>query len=410
MFVALYIVARSIGKVFGTWMGCIFVGEDKDVRRILPLLMLPQAGVAAVEAVFAGMILGDPRFTAIILPAVIFFEVVGVFLSTRALKRWQRKKGKETGASQRFVVSSQEAARTIFSYLNEEMIKLDLQGNNINEVLKELADHALRNTEDHIDRAEILQMLGESESLSSSSLGNGASLPSCRTHGVSRPILVLGKHRWGIDFGGNNRIPSQIFLLMIAKINDEKEFMALRASALHLFSNRDFFQKILELDKREDLIKAFVEVKDGLSPIFKVERREIVKWEEKYSVDNIEIDAQHERLFQVINNFYNALIGGGGEASIKELVFELKNYTNVHFTSEEDLMLEYEYPLYKSHLDMHKEFVNKVNSLEKSLDKNASIMHVDLLNYLTGWITKHIYETDKQYAEYFREKGVDNWY
>ena len=411
-FIILYILARTVGKLFGTWFACFLVGESKEVRRTLPILMLPQAGVAAVEAVFAGMILGDPKFTAIILPAIIFFEVAGVFLSTRTLKKWQKTQSKESDQSkkERFVVAPQQAAGTICSYLREDFINLDLRGNNISEVLMELADHAIENSDEHIDRAEILQMLGDSENLSSSSLGNGVSLPSCRTHGLPEPILVFGQHSLGIDFGGNNRIPSQIFLLMICNVDDEKEFMTIRASALNLFSNHAFVEKILHTQDKKNIVKTFLEVKEGVSPYFKLERREIVKWEKKYHVDNIEIDAQHERLFKVINNFYNGLILGSTEESIRELICELRDYANVHFRSEEDLMLEHEYPHSEKHINMHKEFLEKVNSLEEAVKHNTSAMHVDLLNYLTIWIKKHIYEVDKQYANYFREKGIDNWY
>ena len=48
--------------------------------------MLPQAGVAAAEAVFASEILGKPQIAMIILPAILFFEVSGVFLIERGMK------------------------------------------------------------------------------------------------------------------------------------------------------------------------------------------------------------------------------------------------------------------------------------------------------------------------------------
>lgn len=90
LFVVLYIVSRTIGKLLGTWVGCIIMKEEKEVRQTLPFLMLPQAGVAAVESVLAGIVLNDPRLTTIILPAIVFFEVGGVIVSSYFLKRFRK--------------------------------------------------------------------------------------------------------------------------------------------------------------------------------------------------------------------------------------------------------------------------------------------------------------------------------
>lgn len=93
LLIILYIVTRAFGKIIGTFMGCKIVKEDQKITSFLPLLMLPQAGVAAVEAVFVSTILGKPEFIAIILPAIIFFEVFGVFLVDRSLTRWAKTHG-----------------------------------------------------------------------------------------------------------------------------------------------------------------------------------------------------------------------------------------------------------------------------------------------------------------------------
>ena len=49
--VAGYVAARAVGKIVGTWLGCRWTRQDPKVTACLPLLTLPQAGVAAVEAV-----------------------------------------------------------------------------------------------------------------------------------------------------------------------------------------------------------------------------------------------------------------------------------------------------------------------------------------------------------------------
>jgi Kef-type K+ transport system membrane component KefB len=70
----LYVATRMTGKVVGTWVGCKLMGEERKITACLPSLMLPQAGVAAVEAVYAGAVLGKPGISGIILPAIVFFR------------------------------------------------------------------------------------------------------------------------------------------------------------------------------------------------------------------------------------------------------------------------------------------------------------------------------------------------
>ena len=41
-----YLASRAIGKLFGTWLGAKISGQDRKLCRVLPLLMMPQAGVA----------------------------------------------------------------------------------------------------------------------------------------------------------------------------------------------------------------------------------------------------------------------------------------------------------------------------------------------------------------------------
>lgn len=57
LMVVFYIVARAIGKIGGTWLGCVVMKEEPRIKRILPFLSLHQAGVAAVESVYAGLVL-----------------------------------------------------------------------------------------------------------------------------------------------------------------------------------------------------------------------------------------------------------------------------------------------------------------------------------------------------------------
>ena len=58
-FVLGYIVLRSGGELFGIWAGFRLTGQDNKITACLPKLMLPQAGMAAVETVLVATVLAE---------------------------------------------------------------------------------------------------------------------------------------------------------------------------------------------------------------------------------------------------------------------------------------------------------------------------------------------------------------
>ena len=91
-FVIGYLVLRTVGKLVGNWVGCKITGQDKVVTSALPKLMLPQAGMAAVETVLVMTLLkgsGGMRIFNTIIPALVIFELGGAWLSERTLRNWK---------------------------------------------------------------------------------------------------------------------------------------------------------------------------------------------------------------------------------------------------------------------------------------------------------------------------------
>lgn len=235
-----YAVTRSAGKLIGTWAGCRLAGEDMKVTQCLPLLLLPQAGVSAVEAVFASAVLGDPRYASIILPAIVFFQIAGVFLADRALRRWRSWVADEENAmkSQTGLGGQAEAARRLLAALAPERLLLDLQGTTKSEVLEALVDAARRSSPQHIDRAQALQLLGERERLAPTGFGHGIAVPHCRLMGLEQPVMVCGRHTdGGIVFGGVDDEPCDLIFMFLSAARNPGEHLRLLAATAHVFGD-----------------------------------------------------------------------------------------------------------------------------------------------------------------------------
>jgi len=85
-----YIVMRSIGKIFGSWFGAVVTKADKNVRKWLGITLLPQAGVAIGMANAANTTLGGEAGVAVltvVLTATVIYELFGPLGVKIALKK-----------------------------------------------------------------------------------------------------------------------------------------------------------------------------------------------------------------------------------------------------------------------------------------------------------------------------------
>jgi len=47
-----------------------------------------------------------------------------------------------------------------------------------------------------------------------------------------------------------------------------------------------------------------------------------------------------------------------------------------------------------------------MKELHQQLESGNSMITMDLMNFLKGWLVKHIKGTDKKYQAFFKSKGV----
>lgn len=259
--VVLYIGSRLFGKLFGTWLGCVIMRENKAITRYLPTLMLPQAGVAAVEAVYAAALLGRPEISAIILPAIVFFEVTGVFMVDRGLRKWLdsvRQKADELRL-ERAHSGRVEAVHMLMAYLPVDNIVLELNGATKKEVIEELVSHACKVSDEHIDQVQALQLLGEREQLAPTGLGNGLAVPHCRLIGIDNPVLVFGRHDKGIAFGGLDDEPCTLILLMLTCARDPGQHLRLLSALAQILNSDEVRAELRKAKTPEGIIEVLTQ-------------------------------------------------------------------------------------------------------------------------------------------------------
>lgn len=78
-------------------------------------------------------------------------------------------------------------------------------------------------------------------------------------------------------------------------------------------------------------------------------------WDDSLSVNVREIDVQHQKLIDMINEFYEHVGKNSGQA-FRTLLDSLVDYTKYHFSTEERYFKRFAYPAAGSHTEMHEKF------------------------------------------------------
>jgi hemerythrin len=91
---------------------------------------------------------------------------------------------------------------------------------------------------------------------------------------------------------------------------------------------------------------------------------------------------------------------------INNALRELVHYTAVHFAVEESLMRIFDYPVYDEHKKHHEELTHQLVEFRKGLKQADFSLSADAVNFLSGWLMKHILMDDKKYGPFLLEKGL----
>jgi len=132
----------------------------------------------------------------------------------------------------------------------------------------------------------------------------------------------------------------------------------------------------------------------------------IYTWTEDDSVNIEEIDLQHQKMFAIINELYQAMLEKKSQAVIGGVLDQLLEYTGSHFSYEEKLMEKYDYPGLSEHKKLHADFAQKVLDSHKDHQEGKFIMSIKFMGFLKDWLVKHIRGTDKLYADFLNSEGV----
>ncbi len=134
----------------------------------------------------------------------------------------------------------------------------------------------------------------------------------------------------------------------------------------------------------------------------------LIEWSDKYRIGIKTIDAQHKQLIELINELNVAMATGESTNVLSDILSGLTQYTRIHFAYEEKLLEIHGYPQTVEHQQEHHKMISQVEQFNQQfmLDPTSAIS-LELMQYLTNWLTNHILVTDKEYVEFLVDKGCE---
>lgn len=132
----------------------------------------------------------------------------------------------------------------------------------------------------------------------------------------------------------------------------------------------------------------------------------LFNWTDDYSVGIKEIDEQHKKLFEILNELHNAMKEAKSKSVLGKVITDLISYTEFHFSSEEILLKNCKYPHFKEHKAIHDQFTKKVKGFEKEYKDGSAIVSHEIIQFLKEWLVNHIKESDKQYSMFIIKANV----
>ncbi len=133
---------------------------------------------------------------------------------------------------------------------------------------------------------------------------------------------------------------------------------------------------------------------------------EQIQWDESFSVGVVQMDRQHKRIIDMINQLLRDPAANVSSETVSEILTKITKYSQEHFATEEEILEQHGYPELSSHKKAHRAFRKKaVAFCLDTMDRQTSVP-ADVLHYLKEWWTQHILTVDMRLSSFYKEKGV----
>ncbi|MCK5520090.1 MAG: hemerythrin family protein [Candidatus Marinimicrobia bacterium] len=126
------------------------------------------------------------------------------------------------------------------------------------------------------------------------------------------------------------------------------------------------------------------------------------EWNDGLSIGIQNIDNQHKRLIEILNELYEANDSPDRELAAAACLRSMVNYAKEHFKDEEEYMEFINYPDLEHQKEEHKIFIAKIADYETAQTILSYTPFQDMLDFLKDWVINHIKGKDQEIGNFLR--------
>lgn len=130
-----------------------------------------------------------------------------------------------------------------------------------------------------------------------------------------------------------------------------------------------------------------------------------IEWKKKYEIGHPRIDFEHRIFVDLISRIIDAVDENKDEEYLQRMIYELRKYTEFHFVSEENIMYSVSYPDYDSHVESHRELLERFSQKKMEMDLGEKTIE-QFLRFLLDWFVNHTLSEDRKIANFVLGKKV----
>ncbi|MFH2059399.1 MAG: bacteriohemerythrin [Pseudomonadota bacterium] len=137
---------------------------------------------------------------------------------------------------------------------------------------------------------------------------------------------------------------------------------------------------------------------------------ETFQWKKEFDVGNEEINDQHKKWFEILNDTHNKMLGNIksdiskiGPDALKKVI----DYTKYHFSFEEKHMLKIGFSDIDRHKKLHEKFIKKVDQIALDLHRGELVLNSEIIKVIKNWLIEHILKEDQKFCGFGQKNLID---
>ncbi len=136
-------------------------------------------------------------------------------------------------------------------------------------------------------------------------------------------------------------------------------------------------------------------------------------WKERYKIGIPKIDQQHKELFKRSNKLITIVRNDTSLENkvneIEKLLIFMEEYVNIHFSDEEQLQKQINYPKYKAHKKTHSNFKNYIKNVIQRFknDNRDKTLIMEFSGRLMTWLINHVANEDQKISNFLAENNKE---